>query len=103
MTKTKPTKSQQRKALLASVAHWRRMATGKFRKGEMPSGDCCPLCKLHSHGCSGCPVMASTGQPSCYGSPYYQARACFNVFGGNSASFRAAARMELRFLESLKV
>lgn len=33
------------KALKESIAHWRRLATGRRKGGEWPVESCCALCK----------------------------------------------------------
>lgn len=60
------------KALRASIAHWKRMATGKQRKHEAPNGDNCSLCARFNNTwfstCTGCPVANKTGRPILAGS-----------------------------------
>lgn len=93
------------KALKLSIAHWKRLATGTEKKGEMPHADDCALCKLFwtDNGCKDCPVAAKTGLNYCIGTPYLAAikawRARFRGIEG--AIFLAAAQKELEFLESL--
>jgi Zn-finger nucleic acid-binding protein len=95
------------RALRASIAKWRRLATGKRRMGEdTPLGiDTCPLCRLfwadEDGGCRHCPVMQRTGRRSCERTPYKQAEKAANDWGYSSDQFQAAARRELEFLESL--
>ena len=57
-------------ALKASIRHWKRLASGKRRKGEWMLSDDCALCGLFIEDHCG-------------------------------ARFKAAARVELKFLESL--
>jgi hypothetical protein len=89
------------KALKQSIAHWRRLATGKTKRGEKPSGHYCPLCKLFPGPCEGCPVMAETKQSDCWGSPWGEANWNYFNIGKRSGAFKAAAREELAFLKSL--
>lgn len=94
------------KAWVDSCAHWRRMATGKRRKGEGPSADSCAFCKMFLNevsGCDGCPVKNTTGEDYCRGTPFDKAYTTFHCenAGPNSVLFRRAAHRELAFLESL--
>ena len=98
--------TKTRRALEASIAHWQRMATGKERTGEKPSGSQCGLCRLflestHStNECEGCPVYERTERQFCKGTPYDDAHAEWS-YAGFTKRFRKLAREELRFLESL--
>ena len=89
-------------ALKESIEHWRRLADGTNRKGEETGPRSCALCMAFAVGrdsinkCDGCPVSVKTGMKDCRNTPYYAAEA---VFG--APTFRAAARKELEFLESL--
>lgn len=99
------------KALKESIAHWRRLATGKRRKGETHYGDDCSLCHKFYTGdgkCSNCPVAKKTGHGDCQGSPWWKAHQAYLECGFldtdsryNSESFKAAAKNELTFLVSL--
>jgi hypothetical protein len=90
------------KALRGSIAHWKRMATGKARSDEKPYADYCDLCTLFLKGdCSGCPVMERTGKYSCLETPYYAAHGAYISYGKHSRKFKAAAKKELTFLRSL--
>lgn len=74
-------------ALRASIAHWRRLATGKRLPKEVPSAIYCP-------------VRVATGNDFCESSPYWAAEKAAR-FGLDSKEFKAAARKELAFLRSL--
>lgn len=97
------------KALNASIAHWRRLATGKRRSGEGHCADDCALChefffnsKDEFSRCKGCPVKARTGRRLCADTPWGAANAAASDYDSyNSLQFKAAARKELQFLESL--
>lgn len=90
-------------ALKASIAHWRRMATGTPRKAEAPVTSQCRLCDLFigsPNWCEGCPVNAKTG-PNCVGTHYQAAAIAYHAIGIDSLQFKSAAKRELKFLESL--
>ena len=92
------------KALRASIAHWRRLATGKRRENESIGWRNCALCKRFLDlDCVGCPVREATGQPLCQRTPYVAADYALGASdaGFDSAAFKAAALKELKFLESL--
>lgn len=100
------------KALKASIAHWRRLATGKRRLFERPAAEDCALCAKFcrqlvnqwgriSGTCDGCPVKNRTGRNTCLGTPYKAARNKWLIYGADSPEFKAAAKEELEFLESL--
>lgn len=93
------------KALKASIAHWRRLAEGKERKGERPGRSDCALCDAFIDrgmcGCEGCPVAAHTTLPSCLNTPFRAAYEAWWIRGASSPRFRKAAQRELVFLESL--
>lgn len=92
------------RALKLSIAHWRRLATGKRRKFESTHGGDCALCVIYRQGlvdCSGCPVMKKTGHSVCAKTPYHEANYNAITFGLDSLEFRMAARNELAFLRSL--
>lgn len=94
------------KAWRKSVAHWRRMATGKAKLTETPGGKSCSLCSvffdMHSYTCGKCPVKQATGNNNCVGSPWGRANDAYWSYGIDSQQFRAADRKELAFLESLR-
>lgn len=95
------------KALNGSIAHWKRLATGKRNDGEDISPECCALCKAFMapipplNRCGRCPVSISTGKTLCGGSPYVNASFAQRIFGLDSPEFKSAAGNELRFLKSL--
>ncbi len=91
------------KALKSSIAHWRRMATGKARPGEVPLGSNCALCVMfykETGSCDGCPV-SEAGHGGCCGTPYFDARDAWIHNSKQSPAFKAAAQAELSFLQSL--
>lgn len=94
-------------ALLESIEHWTRLATGKRKEGEVPSRAYCALCTeywgVFDTRCNGCPVKAKTGKSICVGSPYEVAAQNWNTYGLDSPQFLTAAQKELDFLISLKV
>jgi len=98
-----------REALEASIAHWQAAAEiDDPRKAQFGCQNCA-LCKLfRSKTCDGCPVATRTGIISCKGTPYANAIVWRNrwIFDledrGAEAAYRAAARREVEFLESLR-
>jgi hypothetical protein len=98
-----------RQALEASIAHWRTAAEVKA-PGEAPFGCAnCALCRLFRPvDCDGCPVAARSGRLTCAGTPYGEAiiehhRWIFDPEDALAeAAYRAAARREIEFLESLR-
>ena len=96
-----------RKRLRASIAHWKRLATGKRRAGEETGSDHCALCERWliddcATGCAGkCPVYQATRHPFCWSSPYDAASRANLLHGLDSPEFRAAAEVELAFLRGL--
>lgn len=95
------------KDLKRSIAHWLRMATGKAKFGEVPTGNQCALCIRflnntdYDKACDGCPVRQRTGSVLCMRTPYRAAHKAFVEFGKHSAQFKEAAKKELKFLRSL--
>lgn len=97
-------------ALKASIEHWRENEAAEIVDKVGVYGKDCALCKMfaikNGH-CVGCPVAAKTGHQSCFRSPWDSARDAFSVWCRNPGStrarddFRAAARAEREFLESL--
>lgn len=97
-------KSQTLKALKASIAHWRRMATGKASRTERPQSDSCALCGLFINRpsfCRGCPVAEKAKAVGCNNTPFNDAYFAWKKFGKRSRQFKLAAQAELAFLESL--
>lgn len=94
-------------ALIESIEHWTRLATGKRNYGEVPNRSCCALCTkywgTYDKRCEGCPVKAKTGKTTCVGSPYEVVSQNWNTYGLDSPQFLFAAQKELDFLISLKV
>jgi len=91
-------------ALKQSIAHWKRMATGKARTDERPGSSGCALCKLFKNTkkwCRGCPVYKRTGITNCISTPYFEAASTYHGSGIESGQFKLAARIELKFLQSL--
>lgn len=89
-------------ALNGSIAHWKRLATGKRTSLEGIGPDHCNLCQLfYDDGCLKCPVRIKTGNPYCEESPFEDADAVAALYGLDSYQFRNAARLELAFLKSL--
>lgn len=102
------------KALKRSIAHWKRLATGKERDGEEIGPECCSLCMaFQNKSCDGCPVAMRTGLSLCRASPWgkafatYTARIdknnpdAFKDVHEKDQAFRSAAKEELAFLKSL--
>lgn len=93
-------------ALLESIEHWTRLATGRRHKDEEPKGSQCALCKAYQNTgeqlCQHCPVQKATGKPLCHRTPF-EAAASAKSFGLDSPQFLTAAQKELDFLISLKV
>ena len=93
-----------REAIETSIAHWKDIAQATVSR-KVRIGCChCTLCTMFRRdGCNGCPVVARTGMWSCRKTPYEAAREALRLWGrtGDSVAFRAAARAETEFLESL--
>lgn len=91
------------KALKQSIAHWKRLSTGKRRLGERVGASQCALCSLflHIHSCKGCPVADKVERSGCSLTPYGHARDAHDAYGIDSPEFKAAAKVELKFLQSL--
>ncbi len=96
-------------ALQDSIEHWKRLESGKRRKGECLGADDCALCGVFNNWntpigdeCLGCPVFEKTGERRCEKSPYNSARNIYVEHGKlDSPEFKAAAKEERLFLESL--
>ena len=96
-----------RKRLRASIAHWKRLATGK-RHGD---DDCFlasdPLCtrwmpaSCATSDTDRCPVYQATEHQRCRTSPWFAAWRAYVVHGLDSPEFRRAAEAELAFLRDL--
>jgi len=95
-------------ALQASIARWQANAVAKTPYDVRLGIEACPLCALFFDGaCKDCPVMAKTGRRGCAGSPYGAAEMALYMWRSaphnheRRGAFRAAARAEVEFLESL--
>lgn len=90
------------KALKSSIAHWKRNKAGK--DDGIDSSEC-SLCDIFwndiEEHCSGCPIKNETKQDNCYGSPYYEARHAYRIYGPTSAEFKYTAQKEVDFLKGL--
>ena len=95
------------KALKQSIAHWKRLATGKCKPGETIGHKSCALCRMFCRkksgalACVGCPVFFRTGATLCRNTPYYSVCAELMLSGQQSEVFKEEARNELKFLQSL--
>lgn len=93
-------------ALKDSIAHWGRLSTGTRQPDEVVGPSDCALCRRFNHPtpptlCVGCPVAGRTKLAHCSGTPYAQAAFAFGYYGPDSPEFKAAAKKELEFLQSL--
>jgi len=96
-----------KKALLASIEHWKQNETAESLDDVHLGRDHCPLCKRFGDDCvrrtkttiERCPVYAKTGGNSCRLSPYQAAADAHN--NETLRTFRRAAKAERKFLESL--
>lgn len=103
---TDDTRQEVSEALEKSIQHWKTEARrGKPDNVSIWESDCA-LCDLFlADGCLGCPVYRRTGKGSCEGSPWIRAYAELDAWKAgedNGAGFRAAAKEEIAFLESLR-
>jgi hypothetical protein len=105
-------------ALDASIRHWEENLAAEMVGQVDISTNACALCDMFlvSHGlsrpCSRCPVYQRTGQTLCGGTPYGRAATTYKewlwrrdnpVLPDDSRDvFRAAARLEVEFLRSLR-
>jgi hypothetical protein len=91
-------------ALKASIKKWDNLANAKSLP-DHPNGDNCPLCKLFSARCDGCPVMERTGFDGCAETPYWEASKAWGLWYADAddaaTTFRNAARTEADFLRTL--
>lgn len=93
-----------KKALTESIAHWRRLTTGKRKRNESIGIVDCALCAMfrpYSKHCDGCPVYVSTNSRCGRSTPYSNASEAQSIYGLDSPEFKTAARAELNFLRSL--
>lgn len=102
---------QTEAALRASIEHWKEnLMAETFQEVNIGILNC-PLCKIFwADYCVDCPVFLMSKQKYCEGTPYYSCsglyslwRAAFTEDGKIQArtAFRAAAKDEIDFLESL--
>ena len=100
---------RQIKALKASINHWKRLASGKRREGEVAGAEHCSLCLAYSDAeCRSCPVAIFTGDILCINTPYrraaaiaYDRRGLISDRALDSDEFKAAAVKELVFLKKV--
>ena len=84
-------------ALKASIEKWRGHETADDPREVRLESGYCPLCQIFRlNGCVRCPVYNYTGQDYCRGTPFHDVDKY-----GPPDKFRAAARAEREFLESL--
>lgn len=103
-------------ALRASIEHWERNAAATDPRKVRMGTQACALCAEfydQSDMCKGCPIYTATGRDGCRNTPYGEASSyirdaefCRRTFSPEMtaeamASFRTAARAEVRFLSSL--
>lgn len=95
------------KRLRASIAHWERLAEGKWLPGEAVNSDHCALCKrwlasaCTTSSADQCPVYQATAKTACSRTPFHSASFAEDRYGLDSPEFRAAAEAELAFLRDL--
>jgi hypothetical protein len=112
------------KALEDSIEKWKKNVAAESPADVTTGWRECPLCLLYNNldkrdnaiaewyatRCHGCPVFEQTRQQGCHGSPYNDAEDAHDDWVYHLASaeedkyrdaFRAAAKLELKFLESL--
>ena len=88
-------KQERINAVIASIEHWERMATGNELDGESPCEDDCALCKEWADkSCEGCPIKTFTGK-FCYvrWSPYRSAAQAWPDRGFRSAAKEMVAHL----------
>lgn len=105
---TKPTKPMPKRtlaALKASIKHWEEMSKTGLTL-QQPEADQCALCRAFliaiedsDKSCQGCPIFEATGIKYCGNTPYEQASRAAD--DGNEERFKAEAKEELSFLQSL--
>ena len=84
-------------ALKASIEKWRGHETASDPREVKIGSEYCPLCQIFIlGGCDGCPVYEHTWKYYCSGTPYNNV----DIYDPLD-KFRAAARAEREFLESL--
>lgn len=101
-------------ALRASIEKWRSYAGEKPQEEISLTISSCPLCvlfRLKRPYCCGCPVFEKTEKVGCEGTPFVAAEDAFDEWTfarleeremqSYEETFRAAAKAEANFLESL--
>lgn len=100
-------------ALNESIAKWEANAKADAPEDYLTGVGDCPLCQLfnstattYGTACRGCPVMDSTGEDCCNGTPYDAASFLHRIWRRNGtrkarADAREAAVSEVEFLKSL--
>lgn len=100
-----------RKALEASIKHWKENRQAETPHQVSAYSDSCPLCELFIYSrppedpCTGCPVMEKTGHRLCVHSPWKAASRALEAWRLLSTwrrAFRAACTREIKFLKSLR-
>jgi hypothetical protein len=109
-------------ALEKSIEHWRENCAALMELVKIGPAQCALCCMFHSifdgsrNDCEGCPIVTATETTLCRSTPYDRAEAAYAIWedcdaddAGDDlkrqqaeAAFRAAAREELAFLESLR-
>lgn len=93
------------KALLDSVAHWDRLASGTRSRLESIGTKDCALCNRFFHGpeglCDKCPVKLATGEILCQNTPFRRASENCAKYGISSSQFMNSAKLQYNFLVSL--
>ena len=91
---------QTKIALLSSIDHWKDYENGEEER--FPTASLCALCSLfYDKNCNGCPVILKTNKQICLETPYIDAANAYRMHGPKSPEFKAAAKLEREFLESL--
>lgn len=96
-----------KKALLASIEHWRELEQVKNLSDVQLGRAACALCQRFGSDCERstpktselCPVRKAAGNTNCRGTPYDSAYWAAQVY--DLEKFRTAATRERKFLESL--
>lgn len=95
-------------ALEASIAKWERNAEAETPDDVRVDASACALCCIfYESGCVGCPVRNRSGYSLCARTPWQAAAGShlrweLHEDDGHRDAFRAAARDEVAFLESLR-
>lgn len=87
---------QQKKALRASIKHWRKIVSGEVYTSTLSSCACCRLWNNpHETDCPGCPIEQFTGEGGCNGTPYPAFQWAQSIHRSSTA------RSELNFLRAV--